>query len=90
MEICVHCKERPGNRLRGLCVRCYYNLDVRKLYPSTSKFARRGAPQPKNVKPASAPTEAPPHSKEKILVLEQRALAGENLWHDRDGCRAAA
>jgi hypothetical protein len=55
------------------------------LYPSTSKFARRGvsnfcgqAPLPPE------PTEALPGTAEKVVVLEERARRGLALWHPGD------
>ena len=40
--LCRHCQKVRSNRPRGLCWSCYYTPGVRDLYPSTSKFARRG------------------------------------------------
>jgi hypothetical protein len=58
---------------------------VRDLYPSTSKFARRGegnfcgnAPLP------AAPTDALPGSPEKVTILELRAKLKQDLWHPLD------
>jgi len=83
--LCRHCQKTKSNRPRGLCWSCYYAPGVRELYPSTSKFARRGvanfngaAPEPE------APTEAPPGSEEKIRVLMERAANKEALWHPDD------
>lgn len=39
MKLCRHCKESSANRPKGLCWSCYYTPGVRKLYPSTSKYA---------------------------------------------------
>ena len=41
-------------------------------------FEVESHPRPKQ------PTTHQPGSKEKILVLRQRVIAGEALWHDRD------
>ena len=39
---CRHCSKSKVNRPRGLCWSCYYTPGVKELYPSTSKYARRG------------------------------------------------
>ncbi len=71
---CRHCAKSKVNRPRGLCWSCYYTPGVKELYPSTSKYARRGvgnftgnAPLP------PVPTTAAPGTPEKLAVLEQRA-----------------
>ena len=83
--ICRHCKTSKVNRPRGLCWHCYYAPGVKELYPSTSKYARRGignfcaaAPLP------VAPTTAPPGSQEKFAVLVKRARSGQALFHPND------
>lgn len=38
----------------------------------------------------SAPTDALPGSREKVEVLAQRAMAGEELWHPCDATFASA
>lgn len=82
---CRHCGVEPNNRPRGLGWKCYYTPGVKEMYPSTSKFARRGVgngygghrlPQ--------APTTHPPGSPEKLAVLEERAKDGAALWHPFD------
>ena len=55
---------------------------VRELYPSTSKFARRGEGNFNGAPEAlPAPTVAPPGSAEKVAVLEQRLMRRQSLWH---------
>jgi hypothetical protein len=83
--ICRHCDQSKVNRPRGLCWSCYYTPGVKDLYPSTSKYARRGvgnfagrAPLP------AAPTTAAPGSPEKLAVLEQRAKLKQSLFHPCD------
>jgi hypothetical protein len=85
MAICRHCQKTPVNRPRGLCWSCYYRPGVRDLYPSTSKYARRGvgnftgpAPLPET------PTEALPGSPEKLAILAERARRKQSLWHPAD------
>jgi hypothetical protein len=83
--LCRHCNRVRANRPRGLCWSCYYKPGVRDLFPSTSKYARRGiddftgrAPLP------AAPTRALPGSPEKLAVLAQRARLRQSLWHPLD------
>ena len=42
IAVCRHCSKSKVNRPRGLCWSCYYTPGVKELYPSTSKYARRG------------------------------------------------
>jgi hypothetical protein len=83
--LCRHCNCVRANRPRGLCWSCYYRPGVRDLYPSTSKFARRGIDDftGKAALP-SGPTRALPGSPEKVAVLEQRARLRQSLWHPLD------
>ena len=83
--MCRNCQKTKSNRPRGLCWTCYYTPGVRELFPSTSKFARRGvgnfngnAPLP------DQPTEASPGSEAKILILMERAAKRQALFHPRD------
>jgi hypothetical protein len=83
--LCRHCQKTKSNRPRGLCWTCYYTAGVRELYPSTSKFARRGpgnfngqAPLP------DLPTDAAPGSEAKILILMERAILKQALFHPAD------
>jgi hypothetical protein len=57
---------------------------VRELYPSTSKFARRGVSDFNGRAAVPDPTDAPPGSAEKVAVLERRARLGQALWHPQD------
>jgi hypothetical protein len=84
--MCRHCGRKRGVCPRSMCWTCYHTPGLRGLYPSTSKFARRGegqgfradAPDP------PGPTAARPGSPEKVLVLAGRAAAGWSLWHPAD------
>ena len=83
--LCRHCNQVKSNRPRGLCWSCYYRPGVRELYPSTSKFARRGvgnfcgtAPLPDTA------TDAVPGTEEKILILMERAANRQALFHPTD------
>lgn len=83
--LCKHCNRSPVNRPRGLCWTCYYSAGVRELYPSTSKFARRGVPNfCGKAAPAKEPTDALPGSPEKVAILEERARMRQELWHPND------
>jgi hypothetical protein len=84
-KLCRHCNRVPVNRPRGLCWSCYYKPGVRDLYPSTSKFARRGVGNFNGeAEMPTLPTEALPGSPEKVAILEERARLRQSLWHPRD------
>ncbi len=83
--MCRHCQKVRSNRPRGLCWSCYYTAGVRELYPSTSKFARRGVGDFNGAaRRAAMPTSAPPGSPEKVATLCERARLGVDLWHPLD------
>ncbi len=83
--LCRHCNRVPSNRPRGLCWSCYYRPGVRDLYPSTSKFARRGvADRVGRVPLPEEPTKALPGSEAKVLILIERARKRQSLWHPDD------
>jgi hypothetical protein len=83
--LCRHCNRVRANRPRGLCWSCYYKPGVRDLYPSTSKFARRGLDDFTGKAPLPpTPTHALPGTPEKLAVLEQRARLRQALWHPLD------
>lgn len=83
--ICRHCANAPATRPRQLCRACYKTPGVRDLYPSTSKFGRRGHGNFNGNSPLPArPTSAVPGTPEKIAILEQRAELKLSLWHPED------
>lgn len=82
--LCRHCQKVKSNRPRGLCWSCYYTPGVRELYPSTSKFARRGVADFNGRARMPEPTAALPGTSEKVRVLEERARLGQQLWHPLD------
>ena len=84
MKLCRHCEKAPVNRPRGLCWSCYYTAGVRELYPSTSKFARRGVANFCGKALPCEPTGALPGSVEKVAILEQRAKMRQELFHPQD------
>ncbi len=81
---CRHCQRTKANRPRGLCWSCYYRPGVRDLFPSTSKFARRGIADYCGKAIMPEPTDALPGTLEKVEVLEARARRGQALWHPLD------
>jgi hypothetical protein len=89
--LCRHCQKVRSNRPRGLCWSCYYKPGVRELYPSTSKFARRGVSDFTGQSALAArPTNALPGTPEKIAVLIERARLGLALWHPLDATLESA
>jgi len=86
--LCKHCAnpDNAVNRPRGLCWSCYYTPGVKDMYPSTSKYARRG-PQVDfcgGYKLPPDPTDARPGTPEKQAVLMDRARRGVRLFHPDD------
>jgi hypothetical protein len=85
VPLCRHCAQRSATRSRRLCWACFSNPEVRRLYPITSPFARRGVRDFFGRPPLpDQPTDAQPGSEEKILVLMERAQRGQSLWHPKD------
>lgn len=83
--LCRYCRRKRANRPRGLCWTCYYTPGLRDLFPSTSKFARRGVGNFYGQPPLpDEPTDALPGSEEKIRVLMERAAKGQALFHPDD------
>jgi hypothetical protein len=83
--LCQHCHQARISRPRRLCWSCYYKPGVRELYPSTSKFGRRGVGNFNGNAPLPAfPTHAIPGSAEKLAVLAERARLRQSLWHPAD------
>jgi hypothetical protein len=62
---------------------------VRELYPSTSKYGRRGQGNfNRNAPLPTFPTAALPGTAEKIAVLEERVRLKQTLWHPDDATHA--
>ncbi len=82
---CRHCERRPGfDHQHGLCGRCYNITAIRRVYPLVVTVdqgigVKKPSRQPKE------PTRHMQGSEAKLIVLEQRAAAGEELWHPADG-----
>lgn len=84
-KVCCHCKNNIVNRPRGLCWTCYYKPGVRDLYPSSSKYARRGVGNFSRIPPLPAvPTLESPGTEGKLKVMEKRAAAGLQIFHPTD------
>lgn len=92
-KMCRHCKTHSVNRARGLCWSCYYQLEIRDLYTSTTYTDRNGRTKVYNagfdpykgfVPVTPWATAARPGTEEKICVLEDRVAAGEYLFHPLD------
>jgi hypothetical protein len=82
---CRHCRNPKVNRPRGLCYSCHRKPEVRDLYPSTSKYARRGASAGGGTGALPAtPTYANPGTEGKLAEMERRARAGNSLFHPDD------
>jgi hypothetical protein len=85
LMFCRHCQQAPISRPRKLCWSCYYTPGVRDLYPTTSKFGRRGVANFYGRAPLPAfPTQALPGSPEKVALLIQRAQQRQELFHPDD------
>jgi hypothetical protein len=52
--LCRHCHVKVVNRPRGMCWSCYYTPGVKDLYPTTSKYGRRGPTTEAELKAAIA------------------------------------
>lgn len=91
-EKCKHCGFRKITRSRGLCGPCYGTEWIRQLYPplvpNTLVRNNVGMTFPDIHNPALMalwlPTNDLPGSKEKLLVLIERAALGLPLWHPLD------
>lgn len=82
---CRHCQSNLVNRPRGLCWSCYYKPGVRDLYPSTSKYARRGVGNVTGLQPLpSFATNAMPGTEEKLAIMAARAELKQQLFHPED------
>jgi hypothetical protein len=82
---CVNCKQVRCRRARGLCGPCYLNTDVRALFPSTSKFAKRGSGTGGGSAPlADEPTFELPGTPQKVEVMRERASLRQRLFHPGD------
>lgn len=86
---CRHCGRKIGRRAprRGLCYRCHRNREIRLGYSPVSKFGKRGVGTLNESRPAEEPTETLPGTEERILALQARAEAQQELKHPLDAQR---
>jgi hypothetical protein len=82
--LCKHCQRRQANRPRGLCYPCFYTEGVRRLYPVAALGNHRGVGLGTGKAPLPLPTDAPPGTEAKVLVLCDRARRHEQLFHPQD------
>ena len=85
-KACRHCAKNKAVRPKSLCWGCWTRH--RDLYPSTSKFARRGSGFAYSGPPPE-PTTARPGTEGKVAVLEARAQLGVDLFHELDAALPA-
>lgn len=85
-KLCRHCNRYKVSRPCGLCWKHYYDPSIRCLYPSTSKYGRRGKGcfTTKQSLPLPEPTQALPGTPEKVAVIEARMASGLALHHPDD------
>lgn len=93
---CRHCITGIGYRSRGLCYKCWSNIDIRNLYPAKVAHLSKGVgikslrgqgkePVDKaGVRLPSRPTKAAPGTNDKLKVLISRAARGVSLHHPKD------
>jgi hypothetical protein len=65
------------------CSTCYKYPEVRATF-AASKYARKGRNDFCGRGTRPTPTDAEPGSERKLSVLEARAQAGQELFHDQD------
>jgi len=84
IPICRHCSKANVTRPRGLCWVCYYTPGVRVMFPSPSKFHRRGPGHDGSPSALPSPTDALPGTAEKIRVIAERLRDHQELHHPFD------
>lgn len=86
MAPCLHCQRPRPKKGRGLCGTCYDQRAVRGRYaPGAVSTAGAGVCKANaRLPPPARPTRHPPGSEDKVAVMEQRAAAGEMLFHPDD------
>lgn len=85
---CLHCGGRLISRPRGLCHRCYYDVEIRERYEFLDpELAEKYLEHGTGLEPAltePTPTTARPGTPEKVEVMAARAARGEWLFHPLD------
>lgn len=85
VAICLHCQQPRSLAARGLCWVCHKDPDVRDLYPCRAPGRQPEGPTVGDSRQSADPTPALPGTAEKMAVMEERARAGESLFHPEDG-----
>jgi hypothetical protein len=82
---CVHCGRVGGMRKpRGLCWKCYDSPEIRAKYPPTAPQSNPNRVVSPTPPLADNPTDAPPGSTEKVIVMEERVRNGRHIHHPGD------
>lgn len=82
---CAHCKCTRKIHARDLCKKCYRVLEIRFMYSTHLKRNRSEIPDSYGERPLpSEPTQYLPGTEEKIRVMAERAIRGEQLFHPDD------
>lgn len=85
--MCIHCHKRLITRPRQLCRGCYYSPGLRERYPPkivNTDSRGSGIANKRTLPLPPEPTQTRPGSEERILVLQDRAAKGFQLWHPDD------
>jgi hypothetical protein len=80
---CAHCGRCRYLPSRGHCSTCYKLAEVRATF-GVSKYARKGRNDFCGRGTRPTPTDALPGTDGKLRVLQRRAQAGQELFHDQD------
>lgn len=82
---CNHCHKRRYIQARGICGTCYRTEGIKELYPAKGNG---GSYVPSNNNDAGTippqPTDAPPGSLEKVLIMMDRVANGQLPNHPED------
>lgn len=89
---CLHCRRQRPCPNRGLCRKCYRQPAIRSQYPVLTMQARSDGTVVPNqfndtnhVPPLdTAPTNARPGSRLKMLIMQRRAEEGKQVFHPGD------
>jgi hypothetical protein len=83
--VCVSCGQTRYPKFQRLCWKCAAKPEIRARHWTDERGGRRGIPDRYGASPPCLlPTDAPPGSEEKILVLMERAANGQSLFHEGD------
>ena len=82
--ICRHCQKKRIPDRRNLCVSCYRDSGIRKLYSPLPTDQEGYGTNMVNDKGLPEPTQTLPGTPERVQVLEKRARLGLALFHPED------